>query len=86
MVAPMGSVSCGCDYFNRYMDKGKKMKVQTKINDWSVVNTGNGIACKYLLGKGTFELCLSVSEDGEVEVQVHKEGVDAPVLTALLEE
>ena len=62
------------------------MKVQTKINDWSVVNTGNGIACKYLLGKGTFELCLSVSEDGEVEVQVHKEGVDAPVLTALLEE
>ena len=62
------------------------MKVQTKINDWSILNTGRGIACKYLLGKGTFEICLSVSEDGEVEVQVHKEGVDAPVLIALLEE
>ena len=85
MVAPMGSVSCGCAYFNRYLDKGKKMKTQAVINGWSILNTGDGIACKYLQGDIEYEICLSVSEDGEVLVNVYRDGVDKPVMVINLE-
>ena len=82
----MGLVSCSGDYFNRYMGKGKKMKVQTIINGWSVLNTGVGIACKYVQGDNVFEICLSIIKDTEVHIEVHQEGVDEPVAVLNVEE
>jgi hypothetical protein len=68
------------------MGKGKKMKVQTIINGWSVLNTGVGIACKYVQGDSVFEVCLSIIKDTEVHIEVHQEGVDEPVAVINLEE
>jgi hypothetical protein len=61
------------------------MKVQTIINGWSVLNTGDGIACKYVQGDNVFEVCLSIIKDTEVYIEVHQEGVDEPVAKMSLE-
>jgi hypothetical protein len=61
------------------------MKTQAIINGWSVLNTGDGIACKYIQGDNVFEVCLSINEDNEVHVEVHKEGVDEPVMVINVE-
>ena len=55
------------------------MKANTVINGWSVLNTGVGIACKYLQGDIEYEICLSIVKDTEVLVNVYKDGVDEPV-------
>ena len=57
------------------------MKVQAKINGWSVVQTGNGIAAKHL-GGSTLEVCLSIDGYGELSIQVHHESFDEPVFIA----
>ena len=59
--------------------------VQAKINGWSALNTGDGIAVKHL-GGSTLEVCLSVDGDGELVIEVHQEGVDEPVFVANLRE
>jgi hypothetical protein len=61
------------------------MKVQTIINGWSVLKTGNGIACKYVQGDNVFEIYLDIIKDTEVLVEVHQEGVDLPVAILNLE-
>jgi hypothetical protein len=62
------------------------MKVQTIINGWSVIQTGAGVACKYMhYDHGSeYEVCLSFA-DGEVRIEVHQDGVDAPVAVINLE-
>lgn len=62
------------------------MKTQAIINGWSVLNTGDGIACKYVQGDNVFEICLSIIKDTEVLIEVHKEGVDEPVMIINVEE
>jgi hypothetical protein len=62
------------------------MKTQAIINGWSVLNTGVGIACKYVQGDNVFEICLSINKDNEVNIEVHKEGVDEPVAVLNVEE
>jgi hypothetical protein len=59
--------------------------VQAKINGWSALNTGDGIAVKHL-GGSTLEVCLSVDGDGELVIEVHQEGKDEPVFVANLRE
>lgn len=61
------------------------MKVKTIINGWSVLNTGNGIACKYVQGDNVFEIYLDIIKDTEVFIEVHQEGVDLPVAVMNLE-
>lgn len=61
------------------------MKTQAIINGWSVLRTGDGIACKYVQGDNVFEVCLSIIKDTEVYIEVHKEGVDEPVAVMSLE-
>jgi hypothetical protein len=61
------------------------MKVQTIINGWSVLQTGVGVACKYVRGNNEYEVCLSFV-DGEVHIEVHQEGFDEPVATLNLTE
>jgi hypothetical protein len=61
------------------------MKVQTIINGWSVLQTGAGVACKYVHYGSEYEVCLSFV-DGEVHIEVHQEGVDAPIATLNLTE
>jgi len=61
------------------------MKVQTIINGWSVLQTGVGVACKYVRGNNEYEVCLSFV-DGEVCIEVHQEGFDEPVATLNLTE
>jgi hypothetical protein len=61
------------------------MKVQTIINGWSVLQTGDGIACKYVQGDNEYEICLSIIKDTEVHIEVHQEGVDEPVAVMSLE-
>lgn len=60
------------------------MKVQTIINGWSVIQTGAGVACKHMQGDNEYEVCLSFA-DGEVRIEVHQDGVDAPVAVINLE-
>jgi len=60
------------------------MKVQAIINGWSVLQTGAGVACRYVQGDNEYEICLSFA-DGEVHIEVHQEGVDAPVAVINLE-
>lgn len=62
------------------------MKAQAKINGWSVLNTGDGIAAKHLGDVTLLEVCLSVDGDGELVINVYEEGVDAPVFTANVRE
>lgn len=62
------------------------MKTQAIINGWSVLNTGDGIACKYVQGDNVFEICLNIIKDTEVLIEVHKEGVDEPVMIINVEE
>ena len=61
------------------------MKVQTIINGWSVLNTGVGIACKYVQGDNVFEICLSIIKNNEVHINVYRDGVDEPVAVMNLE-
>ena len=62
------------------------MKTQAVINGWSVLQTGDGIACKYLQGDIEYEICLSIVKDTEVLVNVYRDGVDKPVMVINLEE
>jgi hypothetical protein len=62
------------------------MKAQAKINGWSILNTGDGIAAKHLGDVTLLEVCLSVDGDGELVIEVHQEGVDEPVFVANLRE
>jgi hypothetical protein len=61
------------------------MKVQTIINGWSVLQTGVGISCQYVQGDNEYEICLSIIKDNEVHIEIHQEGVDAPVAVMNLE-
>jgi hypothetical protein len=61
------------------------MKVNTVINGWSVLQTGVGIACKYVQGDSEFEVCLSIVKDTEVLINVYRDGVDLPVAVMSLE-
>lgn len=56
------------------------MKTQAIISGWSVLNTGRGIACKYVVGDNVFEVCLSLTQGGDVHIEVHKEAVYEPVM------
>lgn len=62
------------------------MKAQAKINGWSILNTGDGIAAKHLGDVTLLEVCLSVDGDGELVIEVHQEGVDEPVFVANVRE
>jgi len=62
------------------------MKAQAKINGWSVLNTGAGIAAKHLGGITLLEVCLSINSDGELIINVYQEGVDEPVFVANVRE
>jgi len=62
------------------------MKVQTIINGWSVLKTGDGIACKYVQGDNEYEICLSIIKNNEVHINVYRDGVDEPVAVMNLEE
>jgi len=63
-----------------------EMKAQAKINGWSVLNTGDGIAAKHLGDSTLLEVCLSVDGDGELIINVYQEGVDEPVFVAIVRE
>lgn len=56
------------------------MKTQALINGWSVLNTGRGVACKFVKGANEFEVCLSLTQDGDVHIAVYQEAVDDPVM------
>ena len=62
------------------------MKAQAKINGWSILNTGDGIAAKHLGDVTLLEVCLSVDGDGELVIEVHQEGIDEPVFVANVRE
>jgi hypothetical protein len=57
------------------------MKTQAKINGWSVLNTGNGIAAQPI-SDSELEVCLSIDGDGELVINVYQGGVDEPVFVA----
>lgn len=62
------------------------MKAQAKINGWSILNTGDGIAAKHLGDVTLLEVCLSIDSDGELVINVYEEGVDEPVFVANVRE
>ena len=73
------------EHAEKFKQPRNAMKAQAKINGWSVLNTGDGIAAKHL-GGSTLEVCLSVDGDGELVIEVHQEGIDEPVFVANLRE
>jgi hypothetical protein len=73
------------EVLDSYETKEHTVKTQAIINGWSVLNTGDGIACKYVQGDNVFEVCLSIIKDTEVYIEVHQEGVDEPVAKMSLE-
>jgi len=61
------------------------MKVQTIINGWSVLQTGVGVACKYVHYCSEYEVGLRFV-DGVVTINVYRDGVDEPIAVLNLEE
>jgi hypothetical protein len=76
---------CEQEEFAKFNQPRNAMKAQAKINGWSILNTGDGIAAKHL-GGSALEVCLSVDGDGELVIEVHQEGVDEPVFVANVRE
>jgi len=72
-------------FSNFYQPRSNDMKAQAKINGWSALNTGDGIAVKHL-GGSALEVCLSVDGDGELVINVYQGGVDEPVFVANVRE
>ena len=71
--------------FAEFYQPRNAMKAQAKINGWSVLNTGDGIAAQPLSGSA-LEVCLSIDGDGELVINVYQGGVDEPVFVANLRE
>jgi len=66
------------------------MKVQAIVNNWIVVKQGNGLVIRRQ-GDSTrddspLEICVRTGFDGELAIEVHKDGVIDPVFSARVEE
>jgi len=73
------------EHAQKFNQPRNNMKAQAKINGWSVLNTGNGIAAQPL-SDSELEVCLSIDGDGELVINVYQGGIDEPVFVANVRE